>query len=189
MNLSMPFPHHQADARCIQIMMTHSKCVWHLAERLARASRFADAIDYDFLQEACMLHDCGIVWVDAPSIFCFGEEHYMRHGALGAAWLRSIDAKRYARAARVCERHIGTGLTAQEIVAEALPLDPVDLLPETFEEKLVTYADNFYSKDPARLTQIKSYDRVAAGISRFGEAPLKRLQDMRELFGDPDSLA
>ncbi len=135
-----------------------------------------------------MLHDCGIIWVDAPSIFCFGTEPYMRHGELGAAWLRSIDAVRYARAARVCERHIGTGLTAQEILAENLPLAPVDRLPETFEEKLITYADNFYSKDPSRLTQRKSFERVANAIGRFGDAPLDRLMQLKELFGTPEQL-
>jgi len=178
-------PHWNADSRCAEIIRIHSTQVWLLAEKLARASRYADAIDYAFLREACMLHDCGIIWCDAPSIFCFGTEPYMKHGDLGAQYLRSVDRVRYARAARVCERHIGTGLTAEEIRSEALPLEPRDLLPETFEEKLVCYADNFYSKDPSRLTVQKSFERVYGSIAKFGASPLSRLMQLHDMFGEP----
>lgn len=171
------------DARCAEILQIHSNHVWKLAERLALQSPYADAIDYRFLQEACMLHDCGIVYVHAPSIYCFGTEPYIKHGVLGANYLRRVDKKRYARAARVCERHIGTGLTAEEILKSGLPLEPKTLLPETLEEKLVCYADNFYSKDPSRLTVQKSFEHVADAVARFGQGPLERLMQLKDLFG------
>ena len=172
------------DPRCEEIIRIHSHQVWQLAQKLALSSQFADAIDYAFLHEACMLHDCGIIWCDAPSIFCFGTEPYMKHGELGAKYLRAIDPRRYARAARVCERHIGAGLTADEIRAENLPLEPKDLLPETFEEKLVCYADNFYSKDLTRLTIKKSFERIAHNMERFGPGPLARLMRLHDMFGE-----
>ena len=171
-----------ADPRCAEIIQIHSTHVWRLAEKIAKNSDYADAIDYAFLKEACMLHDCGIIFVHAPSIFCFGSEPYLKHGMLGADYLRKIDKTRYARAARVCERHIGVGLTAQEIIDENLPLEPRDFLPETFEEKLVCYADNFFSKDPDRLHIQKSFDHVAASTARFGQGPLKRLMTLKALF-------
>ena len=171
-----------ADPRCAEIIRIHSYHVWKLAEEMALHSRYADAIDYQFLQEACMLHDCGIIYVDAPSIYCFGTEPYLKHGELGANYLRGIDKKRYARAARVCERHIGTGLTAEEILAGNLPLAPRDLLPETLEEKLVCFADNFYSKDPSKLKDKKSFERVAASTAKFGSKPLERLMMLKETF-------
>ena len=54
-----------ADPRCLEIMQIHSQCVWKKAEALAKSSRYADAIDYVFLREAAMLHDYGIIGVDA----------------------------------------------------------------------------------------------------------------------------
>ena len=47
--------------------------------------------------------------------------------------------------ARVCERHTGAGLTLHDILSQNLPLPHHDLQPETIEEKLICYADKFFS--------------------------------------------
>lgn len=171
-----------ATTRCLEIMRIHSLCVLEKAEKLARASRYSDAIDYEFLHEAVMLHDYGIIGVDAPDIGCFGSEPYLAHGLIGAAHLREIDAKKYARHARVCERHIGSGLTAEEIIQSGLPLPARDFLPETFEEKLIAYADSFYSKNPARLREEKTWHRVLSGCEKFGRGPLERMIALHEMW-------
>ena len=171
-----------ADPRCLEILQIHSLCVWKKAEALARASRYADAIDYVFLQEAAMLHDYGIIGVNAPGIYCFGTEPYIAHGVIGGGYLRNIDKNRYARHARVCERHIGSGLTAEEIVSSGLALPQCDYLPETFEEKLITYADNFFSKDPAFLQQEKSWSHVIGRMEKFGPGPVARLKALHEMW-------
>lgn len=82
--------------------------------------------------------------------------------------------------ARVCERHTGAGLTAEDIVSQDLPLPHIDLLPETLEEKLVCYADKFYSK--THLTEEKSFDKALASMRRFGADSEKRFLDLHELF-------
>ena len=41
------------------------------------------ALDNTFVEEAAMLHDIGIRWCHAPSIFCVGDQHYIRHGLIG----------------------------------------------------------------------------------------------------------
>jgi uncharacterized protein len=46
--------------------------------------------------------------------------------------------------ARICERHTGSGLTAEEIVSGGLPLPERDFLPETLEEKIICLADKFF---------------------------------------------
>jgi len=171
-----------ASARCLEILRVHCECVYEKALCLARKSQYADAIDYVFLREAAMLHDWGVIGVHAPSIDCFGEAPYMAHGILGAKYLRGLDPVRYARHARVCERHIGVGLTADEIRQGSLPMPARDFLPETFEEKLITYADNFFSKNPDRLSVEKSWDEVLAGISRFGEGPRERILALRAMW-------
>ena len=172
----------QPTPRCLEIMRIHDRCVLEKAEKLARASRYADAIDYIFLREAVMLHDYGIIGVHAPDIGCFGDAPYIQHGQIGAAYLRQLDAVRYARHARVCERHIGSGLTAKEIIEGNLPLPHRDLLPETLEEKLITYADNFFSKNPEHLTEEKPLERIQNSLAKFGPAPLERFQILHELW-------
>lgn len=171
-----------ATTQCLEIMQIHSQCVLELAIKLAENSRYADAFDYEFLREAVMLHDYGIIGVHAPDIGCFGDAPYMAHGLIGAQYLRGLDKRRYARHARVCERHIGSGLTAQEIREGHLPLPERDYLPETLEEKLVTYADNFFSKNPAHLREEKSWDRVCSGFEKFGTNAVKRLCDLHDMF-------
>ena len=66
-----------------QILLRHSTDVARRALKIAKAHPELKA-DETLLWEAAMLHDIGICRVDAPSIFCYGAEPYMRHGILGA---------------------------------------------------------------------------------------------------------
>ncbi len=171
-----------ADPRCLEILQIHSMCVFKKAVSLARASRYADAIDYRFLREASMLHDYGIIGVDAAGIYCFGSAPYIAHGVIGAQYLRQIDKVKYARHARVCERHIGAGLTAEEIEQGELPLPHRDYLPETFEEKLITYADGYFSKNPKYLRQEKPWEHVLGCMEKFGPGPVSRLLELHGMW-------
>ena len=92
--------------------------------------------DTTFLEEAAMLHDIGIRWCHAPSIFCEGTEPYIRHGLIGAELLRQ---EGYERHARVCERHTGTGITIEQIERQHLPLPPADYQPVSIEEIIICY--------------------------------------------------
>ncbi|MBF1605573.1 MAG: HDIG domain-containing protein, partial [Prevotella shahii] len=95
------------------ILLTHSRSVAHLA--LALAKQHAELqLDLQFIEEAAMLHDIGIVLCNAPSIHCFGTHPYICHGLLGADMLRAEGMPRHAR---VCERHTGAGITRQSIEA------------------------------------------------------------------------
>ncbi len=96
-----------------------------------------------------------------------------------------LDGMGLYRHGRVCERHTGTGLSAAEILAEGLPIVPArDLLPETLEEKIVCYADKFFSK--SRLDEgVKTMERARQSLAKFGGETLARFDDMAALFGDP----
>ena len=82
--------------------------------------------------------------------------------------------------ARVCERHTGAGLTADDIIRQQLPLPHMDLLPETLEEKLICYADKFYSK--TRLEKEKSFEQALASMRKFGTDSETRFLNLHELF-------
>lgn len=164
-----------------EVLTVHSRQVAELAAVICdRLIAQGTAVDAEFVYEAAMLHDIGIVKVDAPRIYCEGCEPYIRHGIMGREMLDAIGLYRHAL---VCERHTGAGLTVSEIEAQSLPLPHRDLTPKSLEEKIVCYADKFFSKthlgEPAR-----SMDRVRQQMARFGEDSLARFNDMALLLGE-----
>ena len=163
------------------MLVSHSRQVADLATSIAQ--RLIDRgtpVDIEFVEEAAMLHDIGMCRTDAPGIYCHGSEPYILHGVIGREML---DAMGLYRHGRVCERHTGAGITAHEIVAQHLPITPVrDLLPETLEEKIICYADKFFSKsrpgEPA-----KTLERVRQSLAKFGPDTIARFDAMHETFG------
>jgi uncharacterized protein len=162
-------------------LLKHSLQVRDKAFELA--SRTAVSVDMDTVNAGALLHDIGIKVCHAPGIFCYGELHYLRHGIEGAEMLRlygkdkQIDLE---AAARICERHTGSGLTALEITTQNLPLPPQDLLPETAEEKLVCLADKFFSK--SGNMEEKTFEAVRRSMAKFGQESLDRFEKMWDFF-------
>ena len=169
-----------------RVLVLHSQQVADLAVKLSQ--RLIDKgtpIDIEFVEEAAMLHDIGMCRTDAPGIYCYGTEPYILHGVLGRKMLDGMGLYRHGR---VCERHTGAGITAAEIIAQQLPITPPrDLLPESLEEKVVCYADKFFSKsrpdEPA-----KTMERARMSLAKFGGDTLQRFDDLVALFGDPANL-
>lgn len=159
------------------ILLVHSQAVRDRALEVAR--RHPELmLDTDFLSEAAMLHDIGIIRCDAPGIECHGTEPYIRHGLLGGEILRAEGLPRHAR---VAERHTGTGLTAEAIRRQGLPLPELDLVPETLEELVVCYADKFYSK--SRLEVEKTPEQVLRSLAKFGEESVETFRQWQLRFG------
>ena len=167
------------DEELRELLITHSECVARKALEIADRSGRGDAIDRQFVCDAAMLHDIGIVECDAPGIHCYGRNPYIRHGIEGSEILRKEGlSEKYCR---VCERHTGSGLTADEIKERHLPLPEKDFLPETLEDKLICYADKFFSKSGDTSVE-KSRERVMASIGKHGEEALIRFLDLEKLF-------
>ncbi len=158
------------------ILLVHSRAVADKA--LAIADRHPElSLDRQFIEEAAMLHDIGIVRCNAPGIQCFGTEPYICHGRIGAEMLR---AEGFPRHARVCERHTGAGITRSQIFAQQLPLPQQDFLPETMEEKVICYADKFFSK--SHLDEEKTIEQAIASLSKFGEEGVARFREWVKMF-------
>ena len=158
------------------ILLVHSRAVADKA--LAIADRHPElSLDRQFIEEAAMLHDIGIVRCNAPGIQCFGTEPYICHGRIGAEMLR---AEGFPRHARVCERHTGAGITRSQIIVQKLPLPQQDFLPETMEEKVICYADKFFSK--SHLDEEKTIEQAIASISKFGEEGVARFREWVKMF-------
>jgi len=159
-----------------EILITHSRSVADKAVALAEAHPEMKP-DIPFIREAAMLHDIGIVRCNAPAIQCFGCEPYICHGYIGAGMLL---AEGFPRHARVCERHTGAGITHDQILARHLPLPMRDFLPETMEEKLICYADKFFSK--TRLDHEKTLEEAEASLAKFGEEGIHRFRLWERMF-------
>ena len=134
-------------------------------------------LDIQFLEEAAMLHDIGIRWCHAPSIYCEGDEPYILHGLVGGRLLREAG---YERHARVCERHTGTGITQEQIESQQLPLPKADYIPETLEEQLVCYADKFYSK--SRPERVLTVVEAARSLEKFGAEGVNKFLSWAKQF-------
>ena len=178
-----------ADSELKRLLMVHSRAVADKALRICDCHPELH-LDREFVEAAAMLHDIGIIQCDAPGIFCHGSQPYICHGIMGAKmiseysghsepsdWLDAI--------ARVCQRHTGAGITRAEIMEQQLPLPLPDdgnepYMPETMEEKLVCYADKFFSK--TRLDEEKTLEHVERSLAKFGEAGLARFGRWREIF-------
>lgn len=124
-----------------------------------------------------MLHDIGIFKCDAAGIQCFGTEPYICHGRIGAELLRS---EGFPRHARVCERHTGAGITKAQIIAQNLPLPQQDFLPETMEEKVICYADKFFSK--THIDREKTIEQAEKSLSKFGDEGVLRFREWEKCF-------
>ena len=155
-----------------RLLMKHSRQV---ADRCLQISyRHPElGIDRTFVEQAAMLHDIGIRWCNAPSIYCYGTEPYIKHGHIGAELLRregtsanGIVAMEYELLARVAERHTGTGLPGFE--------------PQTLEEQVVCYADKFYSK--SRPDRVLNVLEAAQSLERFGHEGVEKFLEWAKRF-------
>jgi len=142
-----------------QSLVRHSEQVATLAVKVAQ--QIEEEVDIDFVDEAAWLHDIAIFLTDAPEIGCFGKRPYLMHGILGAGLLRHQGLPRHAL---VCERHIGVGLSREDILAQKLPLPLRDMQPQSIEEQIVAYADLFFSKHKTGKRQVED---VRKSLARF----------------------
>ena len=170
-------------SNAFNILIEHSSMV--VAKALAVAENVRHlAPDLMFIREAAMLHDIGIVFVSAPRLGCHGDRPYVCHGYLGRELL---EKEGFPLHALVCERHIGTGLCITDIEEHNLQLPKRDMMPLTVEEKIICYADKFYSKRIGRLQHEKSADEARRELEKFGAEKQKAFDTMHRLFSKKSS--
>ena len=164
-----------------QLLVKHSTQVANRALKIAEAHKELP-LNKDFIFQAAMLHDVGIFLTDAPAIHCYGTKPYLLHGYLGGQLMRK---EGYEDIARVCERHTGTGLTAETIESMQLPLPKGDYCPETLEEKIICYADKFYSK--SHPDRERSVGDTAKSLEKFGHKGVEIFLNWAKTF-EPELL-
>ena len=154
--------YYPADNELRRVLLQHSRQVADRCLQIVRKHKELP-VDVQFLEEAAMLHDIGIYQCDAPSIHCYGQQPYIKHGPIGGDLLRQ---EGFPRHARVAERHTGTGLPGYE--------------PETLEEQIVCYADKFYSKShPDRVLTVS---QAAQSLEKFGHDGVLKFLEWSRMF-------
>jgi len=145
-------------------LVRHSEQVAEKAVKAGEKARHLNP-DLDFVWEAAMLHDIGIFLTDKPEIGCHGQSRYIYHGRLG----RDLLEKRgFPAHALVCERHVGVGITAAEAKKHAFPTPGRDMSPVSLEEKIICYADKFFSKSPGKEHEEEKIEDILKELEGYG---------------------
>lgn len=165
-----------ADRPVSGILLSHSRAVADYALEIAARKHLP--LSRADIETAAMLHDIGIIAVDAPGIDCRGTLSYICHGPAGADMLRRMGVDE--KFALVAERHTGAGLDADEAAAAGMPPGR-EYMPQSVLEKLICYADCFYSKSGSNAR--KPLSDVLTSMQRHGEKQTARFLAMHALFG------
>lgn len=170
--------HYYPSSKAYHILREHGRLVARKAlEAAASVSRLDP--DLDFIRQASLLHDIGMGFTDSPDLGCTGKHPYICHGYLGRELLEKAG---YPRHALVCERHVGVGISREDIVSQGLPLPLRDMLPVSIEEQIICYADKFFSKNSSAVPREKSLDEITRGLARYGIDKVEKFMQWSALF-------
>jgi uncharacterized protein len=148
------------DERLFKIILAHSNKVIEIALRMAEQHPEADK---NFIRVAGLLHDIGR----------FKTRKAIEHGIKGAEIMR---AEGHPEIALVCERHLGAGISKQEVKAQKLPLPLKDYLPVSIEEKIITAADNLVDNDE-EISEEAAVERFRKELGPFVAEKVRALFD------------
>lgn len=127
-----------------------------------------------------MLHDIGVIKVNSPKLGTTGELPYICHGNQGRIILEAEDLPQHAL---VAERHTGVGISKQQIIERNLPIPQRDMLAESIEEKIISYADLFYSKRPAQMWTDEKAADIEVELAQFGQDQVALFREWHAEFG------
>ncbi len=168
------------NSKAFQVLVKHGNQVASKASSAARNVAYLDP-DLEFIQNAALLHDIGILHTDSPGFDCKGKYPYICHGLLGREMLDSIGLPTYGL---VSERHVGVGISSNDIRRYQLPLPDRDMLPVSIEEQIICYADKFFSKKGNGCFENgeKSIEQILASLQSYGQEKVARFTSWVEKF-------
>lgn len=128
-------------AGCSADVVAHCrKVTW---KALSLADQLRQPVDRELVRIGGLFHDIGR-----------SRTHDISHAVAGVEIGRSLGFPE--QLLKIIERHVGAGITASEALRVGLPVQ--DYLPQTREEKLVSYADNLISGE-REMTYSEALDR------------------------------
>ncbi len=170
--------YYQTGSEVHKIVVRHGEDVTRKAITVAHKVRHLNP-DLEFIREAAMLHDVAIFLTKTPKLGCHGKYPYVCHGYLGRELLENRDLPKHAL---VCERHVGIGITAEDVRKRKLPLPGRDMMPVSLEERIICYADKFFSKNGCRAGTEKPVAEVLRSIAPYGRDKVATFRSWLQLF-------
>lgn len=162
-----------------EYLYPHSLLVTDLALKIARKNPQYKP-DINFIESAAFLHDIGIFQTHAPRFGCHGTYPYLAHGFLGR---KILEDEGFPKHALVCERHVGVGISIEDIIANDLALPHRDMKPQSIEEEIICYADKFYSKNANKLNIAKTPDEILKKLEKYGPEQPAIFEGFMQKFG------
>jgi uncharacterized protein len=150
-------------AGCRENVIRHAEAVTRLAVEIAELCEAKGyKVDIELVQIGAILHDIGRA-----------KDHSVHHAVIGAEIARSL--KLPEPIISIIKRHVGGGITASEAKKLGWPKDIY--VPQTIEEKIVSYADKLVEG-----SQRVSIERAIENFSR--ELPSPAIARIRRLHGE-----
>jgi uncharacterized protein len=170
--------YYDSNSKAFKILVEHGRKV---AKKARKAAKKVSGLkpDLEFIEAAAMLHDIGIFLTDTPQFGCFGKHPYICHGILGSDLLKE---KGHFELALVCERHVGVGISIEDIQRHNLPLPERDMIPISIEEQIICYADKFFSKNGNGRPAEKPIPEIIENLSRYGPDKARRFESWVQMF-------
>lgn len=115
---------------CSEKIINHTKTVLKSLEILSKKTK--KKFNLKLARIGAILHDIGR-----------SKSHGINHGYLGAEILCKLNMPE--ELVKIVERHVGAGITIEEAINNDMPAK--NFIPETYEEKIVCYADKLVNGD------------------------------------------
>lgn len=167
-----------------RIYVPHVTLVTNKALEIGRRLSL-DKGELQFIEEAGMLHDIGVSGVLSPKMELEGDKPYICHGYLGR---EILEAEGLPRHALVADRHTGVGITLEEVRQRNLPVPERSYEPVSQAEKIISYADLFFSKRPERIWLEETPAEIEAELSQFGQRQVEIFREWQAEFGEAKKL-
>ncbi len=155
-----------------EVVANHSLAVLEKALNIIRKKKLYQ-IDLDLVIAGCLLHDIGAF--EFMRNFHLKQNDYIKHGIIGGTILRK---EKLNKIALIAERHIGAGISKEEIIENNFPLPKRNFLPITLEQKLVCYADKFHSKSGKK----DNLESIRKEMKGYGKEVFRRFIKLEKIF-------
>ena len=161
---------------CSSSVIKHCKTVSKLAVKISKELVKKNIpVDIELVRIGGLLHDIGR-----------SKTHDINHALVGSEIARSYEFPEDI--VKVIERHTGSGITAEE--ASQLGLPKRDYIPQTLEEKIVSYTDKLVTRDrEMRFSEAFEKFSIDLGAKHPAVSRLRKLHnEIHTMLGDlPDA--
>ncbi len=160
---------------CSRNVINHCKSVAELAVEIAEACKKKGLdVDLQLVEIGGLLHDIGRA-----------ETHSVHHAVVGAEIAKSLGLPESITS--IIKRHVGGGITAELAKRLGWPKDVY--VPQTLEEKIVSYADKLI-EGTERVPIERTIEKFRSeGLPSSALRRLKKIgEEMSDLVGDCECL-